>query len=123
MFAGIDLGTSGLKAILLDRANNVVVSVTVPLEVARPEPLWSEQNPLDWWQALESAMDALIREAGLLGVQPSAIEAIGLTGQMHGATLLDAQGVVIRPAISWNDGRSAAECTELETLVPNSREI
>lgn len=123
MFVGIDLGTSGLKAILLDRSGNVAASVTVPLEVARPRPLWSEQNPLDWWQALESAMDALVQEAARVGIESVAIEAIGLTGQMHGATLLDAQGAIIRPAILWNDGRSAAECTALEALVPRSREI
>lgn len=123
MFVGIDLGTSGLKAILLDRTNKVVVSVTVPLEISRPQPLWSEQNPQDWWQALESALDALVREARLLGIAPASIEAIGLTGQMHGATLLDAQGEVIRPAILWNDGRSAAECVALESMVPHSREI
>ncbi len=123
MFAGIDLGTSGLKAILLDRSGNVSASVTMPLNVMRPQPLWSEQNPLDWWQALESAMDALVHEAGQAGIDPASIEAIGLTGQMHGATLLDAQGTVIRPAILWNDGRSSAECQALESMVPHSREI
>lgn len=123
MFAGIDLGTSGLKAILLDHDGNVRVSVTVPLEISRPQPLWSEQNPLDWWHALEAAMTALVGQARQMGITPEAIEAIGLTGQMHGATLLDAQGDVIRPAILWNDGRSALQCQELETRVPHSREI
>ncbi|MBD4687721.1 xylulokinase, partial [Xanthomonas citri pv. citri] len=84
----------------------------------RPHPLWSEQNPEDWWHATNLAMLALAQQQDL-----TAVKAIGLTGQMHGATLLDKHDQVLSPAILWNDGRSFAECAELESLVPNSREI
>lgn len=123
MFIGIDLGTSGLKAILLNREGSVVVSAIMPLQVSRPFPLWSEQNPQDWWQALELAMDTLLVDAHKKGIAVESIEAIGLTGQMHGATLLSAQGDVLRPAILWNDGRASVQCQTLELRVPRSREI
>jgi len=116
MFVGIDLGTSGVKAVLLDRAGARRASATVPLTLTQPHPRWSEQDPEQWWQATRAAMDQLILQAVQQGLAPAAIEAIGLTGQMHGATLLDAQGQVLRPAILWNDGRSEAECAELESL-------
>ncbi|GAB3246330.1 xylulokinase [Chitinimonas naiadis] len=123
MYIGIDLGTSGLKAILLDRTGQVVASATAPLTVSRPHALWSEQDPADWWQACDVAMENLIRQARTSGLDPAAIEAIGLTGQMHGATVLDAAGLVLRPAILWNDGRAHAECAELEARVPAARQI
>ncbi|UIP30603.1 xylulokinase [Photobacterium sp. TLY01] len=118
MFIGIDLGTSGVKAIVLDGKGKVLASQTVPLSVSRPEPLWSEQHPEDWWQATCEVMDGLRQQIDL-----SQVLAIGLAGQMHGATLLDTHGEVIRPAILWNDGRCFAECEELEALVPASRDI
>lgn len=118
MFIGIDLGTSGVKAIVLDSKGKVLASQTVPLSVSRPEPLWSEQHPEDWWQATCEVMDGLRQQMDL-----SQVLAVGLAGQMHGATLLDIQGEVIRPAILWNDGRCFAECKELEALVPASRDI
>ena len=123
MFIGIDLGTSGLKAILLHKDGRVLASHTAPLMVSRPQALWSEQDPEQWWKALEQALDGLLKEAARIDVSPSRIEAIGLTGQMHGATLLDASGMVLQPAILWNDGRSFEECTALEAAVPRSREI
>ena len=116
MFVGIDLGTSGVKAVLLDRAGALRASATQPLTASQPHPRWSEQDPEQWWQATLAAMDQLILQAVQQGLAPAAIEAIGLTGQMHGATLLDAQGQVLRPAILWNDGRSEAECAELESV-------
>lgn len=116
MFIGIDLGTSGVKAVLLDREQQVRASGSAPLSVSRPHPLWSEQNPEDWWQATLVAMDQLLLAAVQSGIDPRTIEAIGLSGQMHGATLLDADGDVLRPAILWNDGRSEAECAELEAV-------
>ncbi|MEP6898599.1 MAG: xylulokinase [Rhodanobacter sp.] len=116
MFVGIDLGTSGVKAVLLDRDGVIRASTVEPLSLAQPHPRWSEQAPEHWWQATLTAMDKLIQQAVQHGLAPAAIEAIGLSGQMHGATLLDAQGHVLRPAILWNDGRSDAECAELESL-------
>ncbi|HEY9100673.1 xylulokinase [Chitinimonas sp.] len=123
MYIGIDLGTSGLKAILLDRSGKVAASATAPLSVNRPQPLWSEQQPADWWQACQLAMDSLMTQVMAAGLAPASIQAIGLTGQMHGATVLDAQGEVLRPAILWNDGRAHAECLLLEQRVPEARKI
>jgi len=115
MYLGLDLGTTELKALLLDREHRIVALARAPLTVSRPAPLWSEQDPAQWWAALEAAMASLrATDAGAL----AAVRAIGLSGQMHGAVALDADGQVLRPAILWNDGRSAAECDELAARVP-----
>ena len=118
MYLGIDLGTSGVKAILLSEEGKVIASHGEPLQVNRPHPLWSEQDPASWWRATDAAGLALGQKHSL-----SNVRAVGLTGQMHGATLLDKQQNILRPAILWNDGRSAQECRELEASVPNSRQI
>ena len=111
MYLGIDLGTSGVKAVLTDAAGAVIAQATAPLEVSRPHPLWSEQDPADWWAATQRAVAALRDQHRLDGVR-----ALGLSGQMHGAVLLDAADRVLRPAILWNDGRSGAECLVLDPL-------
>jgi xylulokinase len=119
-YLGIDLGTSEVKAVLTDEASHVIASAGVGLRVENPHPHWSEQSPQDWWLATVDAIDA-VRNA-----QPRAfagLRGIGLSGQMHGATLLDRGGNVLRPAILWNDTRAYAECVELEALVPDSRTI
>ncbi len=118
MFIGIDLGTSGVKAVLLDRDGRVRCTAVHALSVSRPHPRWSEQAPQDWWSATSAAIEGLLAQVRVEGIDAARIEAIGLTGQMHGATLLDAQGDVLRPAILWNDGRSDAECAELEAAAP-----
>lgn len=123
MFMGIDLGTSGVKAVVLDRGHRLAASGSAPLSVDAPQPLWREQDPADWWRACDAAVGAALQQLRQGGRTGAAIEAIGLTGQMHGATLLDARGEVLRPAILWNDGRAAAECAELEHAVPRSRQI
>lgn len=108
MFLGIDIGTSGVKAVVLDATGAVVAQSTAALTVQRPQPLWSEQAPSAWWAATEAAvlaLDPAIRRA---------VRGIGLAGQMHGATLLGEDDAPLRPAILWNDGRSYAECDELE---------
>lgn len=120
MYLGIDLGTSGVKAVLVDAGQRVVDHATAPLAVSRPRPLWSEQDPEDWWHATESAVLDLRRRQG---TKMGAVRAVGLTGQMHGATLIDGRDRVLRPAILWNDGRSGAECTELERRVPDLRAL
>ncbi len=117
MFLGIDIGTSGVKAVLLDEQGVLVALADAPLGLSRPQPLWSEQDPADWWHACQQAVLAL---DPLLRAQ---VLAIGLTGQMHGAVVLDARDKVLRPAILWNDGRAHAECAELEARVPASRAI
>lgn len=116
MFLGIDLGTSELKLLLMDASQAALHTVGVPLEVSRPAPGWSEQSPDDWWTALERAV-VLMREK-----QPAAwgaIKGIGLSGQMHGAVVLDAADQPLRPAILWNDGRCDSECVELLGRVPD----
>ena len=117
MYLGIDIGTSGVKAVLTDDEDRMVAQTSSPLKVARPQPLWSEQDPQTWWSATVDAIRALPSQ------QRAAVKAIGLSGQMHGATLLDGSDKPLRPAILWNDGRSEAECAELERLEPRSREI
>ncbi|MEW5297052.1 MAG: hypothetical protein WDW36_000286 [Sanguina aurantia] len=122
MFIGIDLGTSSVKAVLVDRAGEVRASASVALELSHPHPHWSEQDPAAWWQATLESVDALIAEAKKQDIPASDIAGIGLSGQMHGATLLDADDAVLRPAILWNDGRCDLECEVLER-VPGFREI
>ena len=117
MYMGIDIGTSAVKAAVVDEAGRVVDQASSPLAVARPHPLWSEQNPDDWWDAASSAVGALRRPVR------NAVRAIGLSGQMHGATLLGKERRALRPAILWNDGRSARECADLEAAVPQMRQI
>ncbi len=120
MYLGIDLGTSGVKIVLVDDAQELVGSAESPLDVGRPHPLWSEQDPEAWWVATCKAVGQLKRDhASALAV----VKGIGLSGQMHGATLLGGDDGVLRPAILWNDGRSGAECGELERKQPNSRRI
>jgi xylulokinase len=120
LYLGLDLGTSELKALLLASDHRIVGVARAPLTVDRPQPLWSEQSPSQWWQALEKVM-AELRQAHADAL--SAVRAIGLSGQMHGATLLDAAGDVLRPAILWNDGRSGAQCDALMRAVPRLGEI
>lgn len=120
MYLGIDLGTSAVKALLLARDGSVVAQADSPLEVSRPHALWSEQDPETWWNAVNDAVSQ-IRQAKPDAL--AAVRAVGLSGQMHGATLLDADDTVLRPAILWNDGRSGEECTELEAAVPDARTL
>jgi len=118
---GIDLGTSGVKAVLLAADGTLVAEANAPLEVQRPHPLWSEQAPADWLAATDAAMQSLRAQA--TPAQWQAVRALAAAGQMHGAVLLDAAGTVLRPAILWNDGRSQAQCAELERLEPATRRI
>ena len=111
MYLGIDLGTSGVKALLIDLDMAIVAQATRPLTVRQPHPLWSEQEPADWIAATADAIDALREEAP---VAVSALCGIGLSGQMHGAVALDAADAVLRPAILWNDGRSHVEASALD---------
>ncbi|WP_233010818.1 xylulokinase [Rheinheimera faecalis] len=118
MYIGIDLGTSGIKVILLGENGKVIDSASAELLVSRPQPLWSEQNPEHWWLGLQSCMDQLSQRQSL-----ASVKAIGLAGQMHGATLLDDQNQIIRPAILWNDGRSFEQCQQLELKVADLPQI
>ena len=108
MYIGLDLGTSGLKGILIDDNQRVLAEATAPLNVQRPHDGWSEQLPADWVTAAEAVMDQL----GAHGL--SRVRAIGLSGHMHGATLLDKSDEVLRPCILWNDTRSHAEAAAMD---------
>ena len=116
MFLGIDIGTSEVKALLLSESHAVIGSAGAALGVSRPHPGHSEQNPQDWWTATQAAL-ALLRQAHPQAY--AAVQGIGLSGQMHGAVLLDAQDQVLRPAILWNDTRSAVECVEMMDELPS----
>jgi xylulokinase len=119
-YLGIDLGTSEVKLLLLDGAGCIVGTAGAALTLSSPEPLWSEQHPADWWRATGEAVSAL-RAAH--PAEFAAVRAIGLSGQMHGAVLLDAIDTVLRPAILWNDGRSHAECAALSAAAPRLLDI
>ncbi len=120
MFVGIDIGTTSVKSVLVDPEGRVVAAATFPLAVSRPRPGWSEQDPEHWWAAVCETLDAL---AAAEPRRIASVTGIGLSGQMHGATLLDDADAVLRPAILWNDGRAAAECIEIEAACPEARAI
>lgn len=120
MFLGIDLGTSSIKLVLMNDKREIIHKKSAPLSLSRPHPLWSEQEPEDWWLAFVKAFTQLKKD---IGNEVLNIKAIGLSGQQHGAVLLDKNGKVLRPAILWNDGRSFAECSLLETKVPDFERI
>lgn len=117
MYLGIDVGTSEVKVLLLNEQHHVLAMVGIPLEVSRPHPGHSEQDPYIWWSATCTALRQLRQ------LHPSefkSIQGIGLTGQMHGAVLLDKNNRVLRPAILWNDTRSTVECKEMMAEMPQA---
>jgi xylulokinase len=114
-YLGIDVGTSAVKAVIFDEGQSILVQADVPLSISRPRDGWSEQDPEDWWKAVQAAIGQLSAQAkSIVGD----VRGIGLSGQMHGAVLLDAQNRPIRPAILWNDGRSSKEAEELGARHP-----
>jgi xylulokinase len=117
MFIGLDLGTSGLKAILLDDRQQLIAEAHCALALSRPHDGWSEQDPEDWTNALRKVLTDLHLKHAL-----SSVQAIGLSGHMHGATFLDASGQVIRPCILWNDTRAAQDAAKLDAI-PEFRQI
>jgi xylulokinase len=120
LYLGLDIGTSGVKAVLVNEAGAVVATAARELVLSHPAPLWSEQDPDSWVEAAIGAVDDL---AAAHPRDVAGVRGIGLSGQMHGATLLDADGRPLRPAILWNDGRSHAECVELERRCPSLHAI
>lgn len=115
---GVDVSTTATKAVLIDPTGRVVGIGTAEYGVQSPQPLWSEQDPASWWDGLQLALGSMFASTGTTGDD---IEAIGLTGQMHGAVLLDGDGRVLRPAILWNDQRTGAECDEIRSRVGAER--
>ena len=120
LFLGIDVSTTGVKALLVDTRGQVVASATKAHPSFSPQPLWSEQRPEDWYNGAVAAIQQALATAGEDG---GAVAAVGLTGQMHGLVALDADGAVVRPAILWNDQRTGAECDEIRQRVGRQRLI
>lgn len=119
-FLGIDSSTTATKAILIDDAGSVIGVASSTYGYETPKPLWSEQQPMLWWTGTVNSIRQVLAETG---IDPTAVSAIGLTGQMHGLVLLDAVGDVLRPAILWNDQRTGAECDEIRTIIGQQRLI
>lgn len=112
LFLGLDVGTSGVKAILVNQTGAVAATATAPLSLSTPQPGWAEQDPESWWEASRAAI------RGVLASMPaSRVAAVGISGQMHSSVFLDREGKVIRPALLWCDGRTTAQCREIETRV------
>lgn len=120
LLLGLDVSTTGAKALLADSEGNVISSVTNPLRLLTPHPLWSEQHPAEWWEGMRASIRQVLAQSGVTG---SDIAAIGLTGQMHGLVLLDAGGDVLRPAILWNDQRTGDQCDAIRARVGRERLI
>ncbi len=119
-FLGIDTSTTSSKALLIDQNGEVVAVASSPHTLQTPKPLWSEQNPLEWWEAVSVSIKSVLEKAGVGG---ESVSAVGLTGQMHGLVLLDETGSVLRPAILWNDQRTQAQCDEIHARIGKERFI
>lgn len=113
VYLGIDIGTSGTKTLAMQEDGQILASATVEYPLDSPHPGWSEQQPAHWWKAVIESVREVIRRGK---VSPSDVKGIGLSGQMHGSVFLDPSGKVIRPALLWNDQRTAAECRQIEDL-------
>ncbi|TVR20692.1 MAG: xylulokinase [Anaerolineaceae bacterium] len=107
LFMGIDISTTSAKALIINEKGDVIATGSVPQPISHPRPLWSEQNPADWWDGVSRAIREALDSAGITGER---IAAIGMTGQMHGLVMLDSDGEVLRPSILWNDQRTQAQC-------------
>jgi xylulokinase len=112
---GVDVGTSGLKAVATTRGGEVAAEASADYPLLTPEPGWTEQEPLDWWEAASSALRELTA-----GVGAERVAAVGVSGQMHGMVPLDSSGAPIRPALLWNDQRTADQVAEIERAVPRA---
>ena len=111
VYLGIDIGTSGTKTLAINAKGKILGQALATYPSYHPKPLWSEQDPEDWWQATVKTVRAVVKQAKL---KPADVKAIGLSGQMHGSVFLDKKGNVVRRALLWNDQRTAAECEEIE---------
>ncbi len=119
MFLGLDIGTGGAKALLIDEQGSVIAVAEREYSLSTPRPLWSEQDPEDWWEGAVESIRILLETSGRAGRE---IAAVGLTGQMHGLVTLDREGRCIRPAILWNDQRTAAQCDAIRERI-GAREL
>ena len=119
-FLGIDASTTSSKALLVDESGNVIAVASSPHTRQTPKPLWSEQDPHEWWDAVSASIRSVLEKAGIGGER---IAALGLTGQMHGLVLLDDTGYVLRPAILWNDQRTQRQCDEIHQRIGKEKFI
>ncbi|MEM9826420.1 MAG: xylulokinase [Planctomycetota bacterium] len=119
-FLGIDVGTSGTKTLLMDAAGKVLASADAGYPMDQPRPGWTEQDPEDWWNATVKTVRSVVRKAE---IKPADVKAIGLSGQMHGSVFLDAHDKVIRPALLWNDQRTAEQCDEIEAAAGGRKKL
>lgn len=115
---GLDISTTSAKALIIDATGSVIAVANTPQPISQPQPLWSEQNPADWWHGIVKSIRAALADSGLSGDD---ISAIGLTGQMHGLVLLDSQGEPLRPAILWNDQRTGPQCDYMTETIGAQR--
>ncbi len=120
VFLGIDVGTSGTKTLAIDAKGKILAQAMATYPCHHPKPLWSEQDPDQWWQAAVKSVRAVVKEAQLKAAD---VKAIGLSGQMHGSVFLDRKNQVVRPAILWNDQRTAAECAEIEQRAGGRKQL
>jgi len=119
-FLGIDTSTTSSKALLIDSNGTVVAVASAPHTLQTPKPLWSEQDPREWWEAVSASIKLVLEKAGISGER---VVAVGLTGQMHGLVLLDESGNVLRPAILWNDQRTQSQCDEIHRRIGKEKFI
>lgn len=119
-FLGIDTSTTSSKALLIDEQGNVIAVASNPHTLQTPKPLWSEQDPREWWEAVAASIKSVLEKAGISGER---VGAVGLTGQMHGLVLLDEAGNVLRPAILWNDQRTQSQCDEIHRIIGKEKFI
>src|SRR5512141_3105417 len=119
-FLGIDTSTTSSKALLIDENGKVIAVASSPHTLQIPRPLWSEQDPHEWWDAVAASIRSVLEQTGVSGEE---IAAVGLTGQMHGLVLLDEAGAVLRPAILWNDQRTQAQCDEIHARIGREKFI
>jgi len=119
-YLGIDTSTTGSKALIIDERGEVLAVASSPHTLQTPKPLWSEQDPREWWQAVSASIRSALEKAGISGER---IAAVGLTGQMHGLVLLDGAGNVLRPAILWNDQRTQSQCDEIHNRIGKEKFI
>ena len=120
IYLGIDIGTSGTKTLAIDAKGKILAEAMASYPCYHPKPLWSEQDPEDWWQATVKTVRPVVKKAKL---KPADVRAIGLSGQMHGSVFLDKKNRVIRRALLWNDQRTAAECEEIEKRAGGRKQL
>lgn len=120
VYLGIDIGTTGARALAIDDQGDILAEASQTYPCYSPKPLWSEQDPEDWWQATVATIKAVVKKSQ---AKPADVKTIGLSGQMHGSVFLDKKGTVVRRALLWNDQRTAAECEEIESRAGGRKKL